>query len=121
MKEQLVNVVVNEDVTLMILSCQKVFIISLLAATFSKFLEMTFQSGMIFRRYYLFLNLMWIKYRKKRKLRSLLKPMGLCIYCYSVWIYFFMYFICFYIDIFIIFGLGINFVVLYFLNKCINL
>lgn len=44
------------------------------------------QSGMIFRRYYLFLVLKWIRWREKRKMRMVLKPFGLCITCYSAWI-----------------------------------
>lgn len=117
MRDLLINVVEKEDVLLMSICFLRVFLVAIFSISLTKFLEMTFQSGMIFRRYYLFLNLMWIRLRKKRKLRMLLKPIGLCSYCYSVWIYFILYLIWNSLDIFIIFGLGINYTILNFINK----
>jgi len=52
------------------------------------FFQKCMEPNMIFRRYYLWLMLIWIRnYRKKNRWkRWLLKPLGLCIYCNTTWI-----------------------------------
>jgi len=59
-----------------------------LVPSLSMFILKCFDSGMIFRRYYVLLNYLWIKSRREplRKFRFLLKPMGLCVYCYNAWL-----------------------------------
>lgn len=58
-----------------------VVLFSLLTSAFSLFLEMCMQEGNILWRYREFLNNLWDK-----KGWYILKPLGLCIYCYSPWI-----------------------------------
>lgn len=85
-----------EDVVLLIL-------LSLTAMSVSVLLQECYQPDMIFRRYYVWLNYLHIKNRRikqwqktkerkkaenaKRKfVRNITKPMGLCIYCQNVWL-----------------------------------
>lgn len=72
-----------------------VFIICLMIAGFILFLEMCMSPGMILRRYRLFLLRLWMLNwrRKDRYKRIILKPLGLCIYCYSTWVSIISYFI----------------------------
>ena len=59
----------------------------------SLFIKKCMESGMIFHRYYLYLVLLWIRNRKKknRYKRNILKPLGLCVYCYNTWLSIFFY------------------------------
>ena len=81
-----------EDVVLLILY-------SLMAMSLSVFLQECFQKGMILRRYYVYLNYLFInnrrlKWQKRKKvrnakrcfIRNIVKPMGLCVYCQNVWL-----------------------------------
>ena len=60
----------------------------IISAFFSLFIAKCFEPNMIFRRYYLLLNYVWVKnWRKKdRWKRFILKPIGLCVYCLGVWV-----------------------------------
>jgi hypothetical protein len=60
----------------------------IISALFSLFLVKCFEPNMIFRRYYLLLNYVWIRnWRKKdRWKRFILKPFGLCVYCFGAWL-----------------------------------
>jgi len=66
---------------------------------------------MIFRRYFLFLTLLWIKWwrKKDRGKRFFLKPLGLCIYCYSTWIAIIFYLLFIGINPHIFLFLGLNY------------
>ncbi len=71
---------------------------SLMVASVGLFLQECYQSGMILRRYYVWLNYLYIKNRRtknekekrqemlKRFIKAITKPLGLCIYCQSTWI-----------------------------------
>lgn len=75
-----------EDVVLRLLYC-------LISACLSIFISGLFDSGMILRRYFVLLNYLWIKSRRRKRLRNLLKPLGLCIYCYSFWVNIIVFFV----------------------------
>lgn len=89
-------------------------IISLMTATLSMFLEETMQEGMILRRYRLFLLWLWIHSWRKRDrwIRKLLKPFGLCIYCYSTWIAILTYTTIMGLRLEVISMLGFNYIIL---------
>lgn len=59
------------------------------SALFSLTLQKWLEPGMILGKYGILLNLLWIKWRKKpnRWKRHILKPLGLCIYCFSEWVF----------------------------------
>jgi len=84
----------------------------LLTASLSAFIHKCMDSGMILRRYYLYLTLKWIKWRKKRRKRQILKPLGLCIYCYSAWVYLISYAAIKGPELKMILGLGINYIII---------
>ena len=65
-----------------------ILMLSVLVPSLSLFVRKCFEPGMIFRRYFVLLNYFWIRWRKlpMRKYRGLLKPAGLCIYCYNTWL-----------------------------------
>jgi len=89
-----------------------------MVAALSLFIQKCMESGMIFRRYYLYLIHIYVQnWRKKdRYKRFLLKPIGLCIYCYSTWIAIFTYVIKFGFsyDILLFIGMNYLFIQLYF-------
>lgn len=70
------------------------FLCSLATACLAWFIQYTLKPGEIFGRYGLWLNYHWIHGRRNRKKGRpkrvfwtwLLKPMGLCIFCNSVWV-----------------------------------
>lgn len=71
----------NADVILKFITC-------LGSAGVSVMLSRGMQSGMLLHRYALLLEHYSIKWRKRkdRAKRAVLKPLGLCICCYSVWV-----------------------------------
>ena len=95
MIEELKIAVVNEVAMFVIL-------FSLMIAALGLFIQETFKSNMIFRRYYVLLNYLHIKTRRslcqkkvekkvvkrvaKRILHKMLPPAGLCVYCNSSWL-----------------------------------
>lgn len=62
-------------------------IICLGSAGLSLFLQMTMSKGMIARKYYSWLYIHYVRKCKTSPFKALLKPLGLCIYCYSVHIF----------------------------------
>jgi amino acid transporter len=86
-------------------------LICLMTASLGLFLEECMNPNMILRRYYLWLTYHWIKnWRKKDRWRRwLLKPLGLCVYCFSSWITIFFYLYNFDLDLNIFFALGMNY------------
>ena len=54
----------------------------------SMFLQNCYEPTGIFRRYYVLLVYLWIKWRRKkqRKYRPILSPLGLCPQCQNFWI-----------------------------------
>lgn len=87
------TVVVNEVVVYVIS-------LSLMMAGLALFLQECYQKNMILRRYYVWLNYLYIKnrrlkqwQRKKEKkdakryfIRNIVKVMGICIYCQATWL-----------------------------------
>jgi surface polysaccharide O-acyltransferase-like enzyme len=71
----------------------KLITLCLMAACLGHFFQYTLRPREIFGRYGLFLNYLWIKWRRKpdRWKRKLLKPIGLCIYCTTTWIFIVLY------------------------------
>jgi hypothetical protein len=66
-----------------------ILIYSLLSTGLSLLLEKCLEPTMIFGRWYLFLVYLWrFRWHKKKDhwKRFFLKPLGLCVYCTSVWI-----------------------------------
>lgn len=98
--------------------------VAIYATTLSLFIEKLFDDEMLLRRYYLLLNYLWVLWKGKNKgrgrlasvvravKRQLLKPLGLCIYCYGTWVYIMLYVIINGIDLGVIVGLGINYLLL---------
>ena len=88
----LLTVVVNEEVALL-LSLLKIVMLGSLTASLTMFIDHCMEKEMIFRRWYLFLTYHWIRtWRKKdRWKRYILKPLGLCHYCFGTWIAIFAY------------------------------
>lgn len=87
---------------------------AIMCAMLSLQLKSWMQSGMILRRYYLWLCLRWMRLRRKPKSlkRMMLKPMGLCIDCYSVWVFSASYCLLFGFDLWLpLFG-GLSFATL---------
>lgn len=76
--------------------------------------EYVHQSGMIFHKYQQWLLYHWRRLGKKKKFkrRRLLKPLGLCIWCYSTWLYMFLHLILWELNLFTFLGVGINYVIL---------
>lgn len=102
------------------------FLMALSTASLSMFLQKCMEPEMIFRRWYLLLVLKYIKWRKKKQRwkRSLLKPIGLCVYCYSTWVFIVLYllivsqktgFLLYFIGLFI--GMGFNYIWIKVLEK----
>jgi len=75
---------------------------------FAMFLQKCYESQMILRRYYLFLNYHYIKnwQRDNRYKREILKPLGLCVYCQSTWIALITYPMLFNLDVYYLLHLG---------------
>ena len=67
----------------------KLIILCLMTASLSLFLQKCFETGMIFRRYYLILVLAHIRSWRSsdRWKRPILKVWGLCIYCNGTWVF----------------------------------
>jgi hypothetical protein len=59
------------------------------SAAVSLMLQEWLKPGMILGRWYLLLVLFWIRWRRKkdRWKRVILKPLGLCSYCYAQWVF----------------------------------
>lgn len=91
-------------------------------SSLSLFIWKTFESGMIFRKVYLFFIFLWIKnWRKKdRWKRILIKPF-ICIYCYSTWLSIFTFLYYFGPKIEILFFIGINYLLISFFKKYLNI
>jgi len=108
-----------------ILSCHVVkevvmFLInSLMIAGLGKLFQECMEENMIFRRYFLLLTYLWIKnWRKKdRWKRKLLSPLGLCVYCHSVWLGIIYYLYRFGFNVEIVLFLGMIYIWLILLNK----
>lgn len=85
-------VAVNAEVV-MLLFLLRIVILGLLTACLTMFIEHCMEREMIFRRWYLYLTYHWIRTwrRKDRWKRYILKPLGLCHYCYGTWIAIFTY------------------------------
>ncbi len=68
-------------------------LLCLMIASLGLLFQECMEPGMIFRRYYLWLTYHWIRnWRKKdRWKRWLLKPLGMCVYCNTVWVAIFYY------------------------------
>jgi len=100
-----------------------IFAISFMTAGLSLFIKKCFESGMIFRRWYLYLTYWWIKWHKKkdRRKRPILKVLGLCIYCFSTWVAIFFCSVFISINPLIIFlFIGVNYIWLEILMKIIK-
>lgn len=95
----------------------KLILICLGTGALSLLFQKCMEEGMIFRRYYLLLTSCWIKWyrRKDRWKRNLLKPIGLCIYCYSTWlaIFSFLYYYGVKLEVFLF--IGMNYILIEFL------
>ena len=100
-----------------------IFIYSFLSACLSLFINKCFQKDMIFRRYFLLLTYYWIKWhkRKDRWKRKVLKPIGLCIYCYSTWVSIFVFFTISTNPILLFLFIGLNYIWVEILLKMIKL
>ena len=77
----------------MLLFLLKIVILGLLTAGLVKLIELCLSEEMIFWKWTILLNYLWIKNWKKkdRWKRYFLKPLGLCHYCYGTWIAIFIY------------------------------
>lgn len=91
----------------------------LMIAGLGQFFQLCMHPNMIFRRYYLWLTLLWIRNRRKkdRWKRWLLKPLGLCVYCNTTWIAIFYYVYAFGINPEILLFIGLVFVWLKVLER----
>lgn len=110
----------------------EIVLLSLMTAALSVFAEECMQSGMILRRYRLWLLWHWInmrhyQHRPWRVLRPLLKPAGLCIYCYGSWVYIVLFtaqadkYTGFYENLlYLSYGLGLNYVWIKIIEKGIK-
>ena len=85
-------VAVNAEVV-MLLFLLRIVILGLLTACLTMFIEHCMEREMIFRRWYLYLTYHWIRtWRRKDRWKGyILKPLGLCHYCYGTWIAIFTY------------------------------
>ena len=83
---------VNVEVA-MLLFLLRIVILSLLTVGLIKFIELCLSEQMIFWRWTVYLNYLWIKWwrKKDRWKRAFLKPLGLCQYCYGTWVAIFTY------------------------------
>lgn len=92
--EETLRIVAVKEVVVYVIS------LSLMMAGLALFLQECYQKDMILRRYYVWLNYLYIKNRRSNKwqkrkkaknakrwfLRNLTKPMGLCVYCNASWL-----------------------------------
>lgn len=73
------------------------FLLPIATAGLAHFLEMTFEKGMIFRKYFKLLTYwLWFKPRERRITKTYMKPakwyswfykpLGGCLWCFSVWL-----------------------------------
>lgn len=86
----------------------------LMTSCFSQFIACTMEKGMIFEKYRIMLEAIE---KKSKTAGFLLKPLGLCIYCYSTWIYIVSYSISQRFDIVFFFGgMGISYIITEFLT-----
>jgi len=100
-----------------------IIFISLLTAGFVLFIQKCFQKDMIFRRWYLLLVYLWMKWwrKKDRWKRKFLKPLGLCVYCMSPWVCTPFYFIFVSNNIFLLLlFIGMNYIWLELLLKILK-
>jgi hypothetical protein len=92
------------------------FIVSIFSSFLVKFIDFCFNEGNIFDRYYLFI---YNKFEKENP--KLFKVLGGCIYCFGTWVFMFIYllFNLYYTlpIIFILFGMGVNYISIEILNK----
>lgn len=67
--------------------------LSLFTAAFALFLQMCYQPGHVFYRWYLYLQAVYTRSwrRKDRWKRHFTKPLGLCPYCQTVWFHSFFF------------------------------
>ena len=111
------NVVHNVDVLLMSTYFLMLIIIGILSVTLSLFVRKALEKGMIFHWYYKILDKLddrgvWYK--------EILKPLGLCVYCYSTWLYIILHLFFLRVDVFLLCGIGINYVILELIMKKID-
>jgi len=103
----------------MILDLLIFFIVSIFISFFIKFVDFCFYEGNIFDKYYLFID-----EKLHEKYPKLFKVLGGCIFCYGSWIYIFLFslFNLYYPIplLFLLFGLGINYINLSILNRYID-
>lgn len=109
---------VNVEVV-MLLSLLRTVILGLLTVGLVKLIELCLSEDMIFWKWTVLLNYLWIKnWRKKdRWKRYFLKPLGLCHYCYGTWVAIFVYTFIVGIDIAIFVFLGSWFLWLMIIEK----
>jgi hypothetical protein len=95
------------------------FIVSIFISFFIKFVDFCFYEGNIFDKYYLYIH---EKFEEKSP--KLFKVIGGCIFCYGTWIYiitFSIFNIYYPLPIlFIILGMGINYISIHVLNNYID-
>ena len=96
---------------------------SLMIAALGLFFQECMGTGMILRRYYLWLTYHWIKnWRKKDRWRRCpLSFLGLCIYCNATWIAIFFYLHKFGPDLEIFLFLGMSYLWIKIIEKKINI
>jgi hypothetical protein len=103
----------------MILDLAIFLIVSVFISFFVKFVDFCFYEGNIFDKYYLYV---YEKFHEKSP--KLFKVLGGCIFCYGSWIYIIVFclFNLYYPLplLFVIFGLGLNYVIINVLNNYID-
>jgi hypothetical protein len=103
----------------MILDLLILFIISIFISFFIKFVDFCFYEGNIFDKYYLYIH-----EKFEQNSPKLFKVLGGCIFCYGTWIYiilFSLFNLCYTLPlIFLLFGMGINYIVIHILNNYID-
>jgi len=103
----------------MIINLIILFIVSILSSFLIRFIDFCFNEGNIFDWYYLHI---YNKYEKNNP--KLFKVLGGCLYCFGTWVFIFMYllFNLYYPlpFIFLLFGIGLNFISLEIINKFLD-
>jgi hypothetical protein len=117
-----------QDAILNLTNLCSLMVFSLLTASLSMFILKCQEPGMILRRYFLWLQLIWItSWRKKdRWKRFLLKPIGYCHFCYGSWLFIIIFLIIgknvfpinsFILALFGILGIGLNYLFIEAIQK----
>lgn len=101
-----------------------VFLICLIGIpALSLFIQKTYESGMIFRRVYLYFVYHYMKnWRKKDRYKRWFYKPFLCCYCYNTWISIFFYFMFISHNILLLpLFIGLTYIILEILIKSLNL